>query len=145
MYCPYCSNETKVLESRLIDDSVRRRRECNSCEIRFTTYEKPHLQLKVVKKNGQEQIFDSTKILLSIQKACSKADTQLVQELAKKVETKVLSKRKNKISTKEIGRVVLMELKKFDKMAYVRFATIHKSIDDPRLLKKEVSMISRGG
>ena len=139
MFCPFCSNEeTRVLESRLLENSVRRRRECEQCTTRFTTYEQAVFHVTVVKKDGREQAFDGQKIWRSIEKACAKADPEVVQALSKKVEQKVLAKKMNPIPTTEIGRLVLLELRKFDKMAYMRFASIHKSIDDPQLLKKEI-------
>ena len=141
MLCPYCSNETKVLESRLIDSSVRRRRECLDCSNRFTTYEKAIFHLTVRKKDGREQPFDVNKMTESLRKACSKASEDSILAMSKNIETKLLAKKKSLLTTKEIGHWVLHELKKFDKIAYVRFASIHKRIEDPRVLKKEVSLI----
>lgn len=143
MDCPYCSHqETKVLESRLGEKGVRRRRECLECGNRFTTHEKAVFQLTVTKKDGREQPFDMDKVRLSLEKACSKADAAALQDVSASIERKVLARKKNTLTTKEIGRLVLSELRKFDKMAYVRFASIHKGIDNPRLLKKEMSLIS---
>ncbi len=144
MECPFCSNEdTKVLESRIAEGTVRRRRECLKCENRFTTYETAVFQLTVMKKDGREQPFQAEKIATSINRACSKADPVALQDLSRTIEQKLLSKKKNMLTTKEIGRVVLQELRKFDKIAYVRFASIHKGIDDPLLLKKEVSLLAK--
>jgi transcriptional repressor NrdR len=139
MLCPYCTQETKVLESRHIDTSVRRRRECLDCNNRFTTYEKPIFHLTVKKKNGKEQPFNANKITESLKRACSKAQEQEISELSKKIETKLLSTKKGVFTTVQIGKTVLKELKKFDKIAYVRYASIHKDIEDPKML---VSMIS---
>ncbi len=143
MDCPFCSHlETKVLESRLIDNSVRRRRECLDCHNRFTTYEKAVFQLSVIKKDGREEPFNAEKITSSLLKACNKAEEQTIQDMSKHIEMKLLAKKKNPLTTLEIGNLVLQELKKFDKIAYVRFASIHKGIDDPKQLKKEVSLIA---
>jgi transcriptional repressor NrdR len=142
MLCPYCEKETKVLESRLIDNSVRRRRECLDCTNRFTTYEQAVFQLTVRKKNLKEQPFDSNKITTSLKRACRKSELNQITNLSKKIETKLLAKKKKTLTTKEIGKEVLKELKKFDKIAYVRFASIHKSIEDPKMLEKEVSMLT---
>ena len=142
MYCPFCSHEdTRVLESRIVNSAVRRRRECEKCSSRFTTYEKALFQLSVIKKDGHTQLFALEKIAMSIEKALGKPDQELVNTLTKKVEQRILAKKKNPIKTTEIGRMVLAELKKQDKMAYVRFATIHKSIDDPKVLEKELEMM----
>ena len=124
-----------MLESRILYNSVRRRRECEQCNTRFTTYEQAVFHLTVIKKDGREQAFDAQKIWRSMEKACAKTDLEVVQALCKKVEQKVLAKKMNPIPTTEIGRLVLLELRKFDKMAYVRFASIHKPRDDPKLLK----------
>ncbi|MDO8656354.1 MAG: transcriptional regulator NrdR [Nanoarchaeota archaeon] len=139
MHCPYCSNEeTKVLESRISEDALRRRRECLECENRFTTYEKAVFQFSVIKKDGREQPFNTEKIKSSVIKALGKAEDGSILALSKKIEQKILSKKKNPIKTTDIGKIVLQELKKVDSMAYVRFATIHKSIEDPQMLRKEL-------
>lgn len=143
MYCPYCSHaETKVLESRVLDSSLRRRRECLKCSTRFTTYEKAEFNLKVLKKSGQEEAFSLQKINNSIQKACSKTDSETAALLASKVQNKILNKKTNLIRSSEIGRLVLQELKKFDKIAYLRFASVYKKIEDPKLFEKEISLVS---
>ncbi len=142
MYCPYCSNEdTKVLESRISEDSLRRRRECLKCENRFTTYEKAVFQFAVIKKDGRQQPFTIDKIKNSIIKAIGKAEDEPVAAITRRIEQKILARKKNPIKTTEIGKVVLQELKKYDSMAYVRFATIHKDIDNPAMLKKELQLI----
>ncbi|MBU0457700.1 MAG: ATP cone domain-containing protein [Nanoarchaeota archaeon] len=142
MYCPFCSNkETKVLESRINDDSLRRRRECLKCRNRFTTYEKASFSLTVLKKDGKVQPFDIKKISQSIEKASGKADQEIISKLTKKVEQKILRKKTNPIETLHIGRFVLQELKKYDKIAYLRFASVYKSIDDPKMLEKEINQI----
>lgn len=142
MQCPFCAHEeTKVLESRLIDNSTRRRRECFQCSNRFTTYEKPFFKLTVTKKDGREQPFNSEKIKRSVYSACSKIEEDALHLLTKKIEQKILAKRMSPIKTTAIGKIVLQELKKFDKIAYLRYATVHKAIDDPKLLKKELQTI----
>jgi len=142
MQCPFCSHqETKVLESREVDESIRRRRECLKCENRFTTYEKAIFHFSVQKKDGREQVYNLDKIKNSLVKSCGKIEDTELAELTRKIEQTILSRKLNPIPTTKIGKIVLKELMKFDKMAYLRFATIHKSIDDPRLLKKELEII----
>ncbi len=142
MHCPYCSHEeTKVLESRISEDALRRRRECLKCENRFTTYEKAVFQFSVIKKDGREQPFNTEKIKNSVMKAIGKVDDGPILALTKKIEQKILARKKNPIKTTEIGKVVLQELKRLDKMAYVRFATIHKSIENPQMLRKELQLM----
>ncbi len=145
MQCPYCSSETKVLESRAAEGSMRRRRECLQCENRFTTYEKAVFQFYVLKKDGREEPFQTAKITSSIRRALGKEEGKEGNgslEIARKAEQKILLRKKNPIRTTEIGRIVLQELRKADKMAYVRFASIHKSIEDPRLLRKEIKLLA---
>ncbi|HLC52696.1 MAG TPA: transcriptional regulator NrdR [Candidatus Nanoarchaeia archaeon] len=143
MYCPYCSHaETKVLESRLLDSSFRRRRECLKCSNRFTTYETAEFSLKVLKKSGQEEAFNLQKIHNSIQKACSKTNPETVAALTGNVQKKILNKKMNLIKSADIGKFVLQELKKFDKIAYLRFASVYKAIEDPKILEKEINLIS---
>jgi len=143
MYCPYCSyQDTKVLESRLINEAVRRRRECLGCNVRFTTYETPVFQLSVIKRDGREEPFQINKVQQSLQKACSKAEPELITALAKRIERKILSKKTNQVKTSLIGRLVLQELKAVDKIAWLRYATVHKKIADPKLLEKELKIIT---
>ena len=143
MYCPFCSHaETKVLESRSAENALRRRRECEKCAARFTTYEKAVFSLTVIKKDGREQPFQLEKIRTSIIKALGKVDEDSITHLTSKIEQKILSKKTSVIKTTDIGKFVLQELRKADKMAYVRFATIHKSIEDPKSLKKELEIIA---
>ena len=140
MDCPFCTHtETKVLESRLVNEGVRRRRSCNKCSNRFTTYEKAFFNLTVIKKDGRIQPFDVQKIMNSIQRSSAKVE---LEELTRKIERQLLAKKVNPIKTKDIGKTVLKELKKVDKMAYLRFASIHKSIEDPKLLEKELKTIA---
>lgn len=142
MLCPFCSNEeTKVLESRVQESAVRRRRECISCNTRFTTHETFELQLNVIKKDGREESFQLNKIKSSIEKACNKIDEQQLLSLTKNVEQKILTKKSSTIKTTDIGKFVLQELKKFDKIAYLRYTSVYKSIEDPLLLKKELNHI----
>jgi len=146
MLCPFCSKtDTRVLESRIMNDSVRRRRECSSCTNRFTTYEKAIIHLKVTKRDNREQEFDIKKVERSLERACGKIEPEVITQLTRKIEQRILNKRVNTIKSTEIGLIVLQELKRFDKIAYLRFATVYKSLDRPELLKKELNTIIRGG
>lgn len=145
MYCPFCSKtDTKVLESRLLNDSIRRRRECLSCVNRFTTYEKAKIHFKVIKRDGKEQEFDLKKIETSINKACGKIQPEILTNLTRKIEMRILNRKMNPLKTSEIGKTVLQELKRYDKISYLRFASVHKEIDDPKMFKKELNTIIKG-
>jgi transcriptional repressor NrdR len=142
MFCPYCdSSQTRVLESRVYEDSMRRRRECIDCTSRFTTYEKASFNLKVCKKDGRIENYVFSKLANSFVKACPKIDEKNAKELALKVQQKVLLKKSSQIQSAVIGKLVLGELKKYDKMGYLRFASIYKQIDDPKQLGKELESI----
>ena len=148
MKCPYCGNEdSKVLESRFIRDTTRRRRECLKCEKRFTTYERiENVALTVIKKDGRKEQFDRNKIRSGLQKACEKRDvggdeieaavSEIEQELRQEVDTSVPSKR--------IGELVMKKLKKLDKVAYIRFASVYKDFDDISAFTEEVKKLLKG-
>ncbi|MBI2572704.1 transcriptional repressor NrdR [Candidatus Woesearchaeota archaeon] len=143
MYCPFCSHEeTKVLESRIVEGAMRRRRECLKCLSRFTTYERALFNFAVLKRDGRSEPFDVAKLTSSIQRACAKSEPEVVSHLTQTVYRKILNKRTNPIKSTLIGSLVLAELKKQDKMAYVRFATIHKKIEDPKLLERELNFVA---
>ena len=142
MFCPFCNfQETKVLESRINDDQVRRRRECLNCNNRFTTYEKPILNISVIKKNGSEEKYIFEKVLNSIKKSFSEDNESKIFEISKNIEKKIINHKDKPIKTKIIGKLILQELKKNDKMAYLRYASIHKSIQDIDLMKRELEKL----
>ncbi len=139
MLCPYCKgNDTSVLESRESEDGevTRRRRECQSCGKRFTTYERVEIiDLKVVKKDGEKEDFDREKIKQGIQKACEKRniDGEEIERIIDDIELRLLNRKSTEVSSSDIGRMVLTRLKKVDKIAYLRFASVFldfKNIDE---------------
>jgi transcriptional repressor NrdR len=143
MYCPFCLNtDTKVLESRVSNNSFRRRRECLQCNNRFTTYEKAVFNLNVLKKDGREQPFDLSKIKKSIDKSVGKVDENTIHKLSQNVERGVLQKKMNPVKSIEVAKLVMRELKKFDKMAYLRFASVYKEMEDVKDLKKELGSMT---
>jgi transcriptional repressor NrdR len=141
MFCPFCTYEdTKVLESRTISEGMRRRRECLRCTNRFTTYEKASFTLMVQKKDSRLQPYDTLKITSSIERSSGK-DSLDIPSLTRLVEQKILLKKVSPVKTKDIARIILRELRKVDKMAYLRFATVYKEIEDPNLLSEEIKAI----
>jgi transcriptional repressor NrdR len=143
MDCPFCSyQETKVLESRNSEDSFRRRRECLKCSNRFTTYEKSIFNLSVIKKDNSIQSFDIDKIKLCMDKSCGKVEKSKILELSKNVEQKILRKKSNPITSISIAKFIMQELKKHDKMAYLRFASVYKEIVDIKEFEKELDLIA---
>lgn len=136
MKCPFCQNqESSVLESRDSEDGsvTRRRRECGQCRKRFTTYERIEgPQLTVVKKNGSRESFDREKIRRGITKACEKrpVSNDLREVIIDEVEQEMMKKPNGEVSSRTIGNAVLRRLKKIDKVAYVRFASVYLDFDE---------------
>ncbi|BCL75038.1 transcriptional repressor NrdR [Jeongeupia sp. HS-3] len=148
MKCPFCgSPDTQVVDSRVSDegDTVRRRRRCNVCDKRFTTYETAEVRMpQVVKQNGQRSEFDRDKIRISFQRALHKrpVPTQLMDEAISRIIQKVLSVGDREIMSRQIGEMVMAELAKLDKVAYIRFASVYRSfsdVDDFRDVIREVT------
>lgn len=149
MKCPYCSNlDTRVIDSRLTDSdgSVRRRRLCEKCGKRFTTYEKFENQpIAVIKKDNTRQPFDRNKILSGLIRACIKRNisTAVLDKIVDDIETEIKSMPSNEISSKEIGNLALKRLKDLDKVAYIRFASVYKQFDDIKQFTNELSKLKK--
>jgi len=136
MKCPYCGSEDlKTLETRdSQDNAVRRRKECANCERRFTTYEYiEKYELMVRKKDGRTERFNFDKIILGLQKACEKRPVKLeqIRELAEQVRQDLMAEGKEEVTSEEIGDKVMKHLKKLDRVAYVRFASVYKRFEEP--------------
>ena len=149
MKCPFCaSNNTEVIDSREVMDgaSIRRRRECESCGKRFTTYEKVDLEdITVIKRDGTRQPFERTKILGGIIHASEKRNIsrEKMDSIVDKIEMKIRSKGIKEINSREIGDMVVKELFKVDLVAYIRFASVYYNFDSPEEFKKYVLMLEK--
>lgn len=136
MKCPRCdSDETRVVDSREGGDgrSVRRRRECESCSFRFTTFERIEESMPmVIKKGGQRESFDREKILGGIKKACQKRPVSVLamEDVVRGIETKLLESGEKEISSEYIGHLVAEKLQTLDEVAYVRFASVYRRFSD---------------
>ena len=135
MKCPLCGNdETKVVDSRATDQgAVRRRRECLHCKQRFTTYERlEEVPLAVVKKNGEREPFDRSKLLNGLVRATVKREIPLLdlENLVASIEADLRNQFKYEVSSKEIGEMVMKRLRKLDKVAYIRFASVYRQFQD---------------
>ena len=150
MRCPYCGkDDTRVIDSRPVEDnnSIRRRRICDSCGKRFTTYEKiEDMQLMVVKKDGSRQLFDRDKITMCIMKACAKRPVSLEQaeKISVEVEQQLLNSMKREVSSHEIGELIMTRLKALDEVAYVRFASVYKQFKDVDSFMDELKNMIEG-
>ena len=136
MKCPFCAHiEDKVVDSRESKegDVIRRRRECLSCGRRFTSYERidqiPHM---VVKKDGRRERFDREKVMAGLLKACEKRPVSIaaIEAVADKVEATLQERPEKEMATDEVGALVMDELKRLDKVAYVRFASVYRHFRD---------------
>ena len=142
MLCPYCKHkESKVIDSREAEDTIRRRRECLSCEKRFTTYERVEkTDLIVIKKDGRREAFDISKLKTGIQKSCEKRpiSTEKIDALCIEIESKLRKRADTEIPSSVIGELVMKGLKRIDEIAYVRFASVYKQFKDIKEFKKEI-------
>jgi len=147
MKCPYCEHsESKVIDSRESRNGfrIRRRRECLSCTKRFTTYEKiEEIPYMVVKKDGSRQPFDSQKLLRGLLKACEKRPVPVskLEEIVEEIETKLQESPDKEIKASEIGQLVVKKLKRLDKVAYVRFASVYRDFKDVLEFKEELETL----
>lgn len=146
MLCPYCGNdETKVTDKRDSKNETRRRRECLKCSKRFTTYEKiQEVEIFVIKKDGRREPFSVEKLKSGIMKACEKrpVSTEQIEQLTSKIEEK-LKQYGSEVESKIIGEFVMKALKKLDKIAYVRFASVYREFKDISDFRKEIREVSR--
>lgn len=144
MKCPFCGKlGTEVLESRLVEDggAIRRRRQCGHCHKRFTTFEKVKSTiLWVIKKDGRREPFDREKIKRGILRAIEKrpVSLELVDEVASEVEREMLKKEKEEIPSRVIGNAVLSRLRKIDKVAWLRFASVYLEFEDLRDFERTI-------
>jgi len=134
--CPFCSHEeTQVVETRESDegDVVRRRRRCQSCDKRFTTYERAEISLpSVIKKDGTRADFDAGKIRASMTLALRKrpASVEQIDAAMERIQDKLLNSGAKEVASTRLGELVMRELKRIDKVAYVRFASVYRSFED---------------
>lgn len=148
MKCPFCSFEdTRVIDSRPSEDgiSIRRRRMCENCGKRFTTYEKiESMPVMVVKKDGSRQEFDRQKLIERIMRSCHKRKVSLdsIEELADSIENAAVNAYNREIPTEEIGDRVLRGLWEIDQVAYVRFASVYRDFDSLETFMKAVVDLS---
>ncbi|MFD0666339.1 transcriptional regulator NrdR [Ramlibacter sp. MAHUQ-53] len=149
MKCPFCGNaDTQVVETRVAEDGdiVRRRRQCAHCEKRFTTYERPDVSFPaVVKKDGRRIEYQRAKLLDSLNLALRKrpVSTEQVDSAIERIEEKLLNLGVREIPSSRIGELVMRELKKLDKVAYVRFASVYRSFEDIDEFKTLVDEVRR--
>jgi transcriptional repressor NrdR len=147
MCCPVCNNkDTKVVDSRMGGDgaSIRRRRECEKCGFRFSTLEEVEiLDLSVVKRDGRREAYSRDKIESGLRRALEKRPyTQSdFKNLVGTVERDIQKKRKSEMTSKEIGEIIMNRLHHFDKVAYIRFASVYRSFEDVKTFERELKKL----
>lgn len=147
MKCPFCSSDnTRVIDSRPADDnnSIRRRRLCDDCGKRFTTYEKVEtIPLIVIKKDNNREQYDRSKIEAGILRACHKrpVSANQINQLVDEVEVEIFSKEEKELSSSEIGEIVMNKLQYLDAVAYVRFASVYREFKDVNTFMNELKKI----
>src|SRR5208283_4440665 len=148
MKCPHCGyNDSKVLDSRDVDDGVRRRRQCLSCDSRFTTYERVQKTgLFVIKKDKRRELFDKSKLLSGIRKAFEKRPiaANMIDKVADDIEAELFKQGIQEVQIAVIGDMVMTKLKQIDQIAYIRFASVYRDFADITKLKQEVDNLARG-
>ncbi|MCF7872590.1 MAG: transcriptional regulator NrdR [Candidatus Omnitrophica bacterium] len=144
MRCPYCNfNEDKVVDSRLTSEgsAIRRRRECNSCGRRFTTYEYVEkTPLMVIKKDGRREPFSQQKVLDGLIKACEKRaiSVEKLESIVSEIEIKLQKKFEQEVDSNHVGELVMEKLSKIDDVAYVRFASVYRQFKDINQFLREL-------
>ena len=147
MKCAYCGcTQSRVVDSRQSEDAttIRRRRECENCGRRFTTYERIDLvPLMVVKKDQTREAFDVGKLRSGIVKSCEKRPVPLerIEEMVRQIEQRLNSQAENEVTSKMIGELVMEELKKVDEVAYVRFASVYRQFRDIQSFRDELNRL----
>ncbi len=144
MRCSFCGYEdSKVLDSRPVEDgrSIRRRRECQRCGKRFTTYERvEEMSLLVVKRDGSREIFDKNKILAGLVRACDKRPVPMstLEDMVSDIEKELRNSMEKEVTAKQIGDMVMVRLRQVDDVAYVRFASVYRKFEDIETFMKEI-------
>lgn len=147
MKCPFCDHpDTKVIDSRPTEEghAIRRRRGCDNCNRRFTTYEKVEEPiLMVVKKDARREEFDRSKVLNGIMKACQKRPVSLpkMEEMVNEVERQLANSMEKEVDSNYIGELIMEQLKKVDEVAYVRFASVYRQFTDVNTFVKEIEKL----
>ena len=151
MRCPFCENsDTKVIDSRPTEDkhAIRRRRECDRCNKRFTTYEKvEEMLLMVVKKDGRREPFDRNKILNGIIRACEKRPVSMaeIEKIVNDIERGLNNLMEKEVKSEFIGELIMEQLKKLDEVAYVRFASVYRQFTDVNTFVAEIEKLLDNG
>jgi len=145
MQCPHCgTSDSRVIDTRQVENGIRRRRECVACHERFTTYEQAASGIPlVVKSDGRREEYDRQKLLAGVRKACAKRPipSEAIENLVSQVEAPLLNSGRVEIRSKDIGQMTLEKLRDLDEVAYIRFASVYLPFGDLESMKKEVDRL----
>ena len=148
MQCPYCDNQdTRVIDSRLSEgkDAIRRRRECVSCEKRFTTYERREpLRLVVIKRDGSREPFDRAKLHEGLMKACAKRPVpeEEIEYIVDEIEAELRERRRHEVTSRRLGDMALVRLRRLDMVSYLRFASVYRQYTDVDQFRSELMRLA---
>ncbi len=149
MRCPFCQNDdTRVIDSRLTDDgdAVRRRRECEACQDRFSTIEDASLKLPfIIKSNGERENYDESKLERGLERALEKrpVESNQISQILHRIKRKLLTSGEREIQARDIGEYVMSELRDVDQVAYVRFASVYRSFQDVDAFSDEIKRLQQ--
>jgi transcriptional repressor NrdR len=144
MQCPYCGQaDSRVVDTRATGESIRRRRECQTCRKRFTTYEQISEALLIVKRDGRREPFDRHKLLQGVRIACAKRPIAMteIERIVSQIEEHLFSLGRAEVSSDTIGQLVLEKLKELDSLAYIRFAIVYMAMEDVETLQGEIQRL----
>jgi transcriptional repressor NrdR len=147
MRCPYCGhNDSKVIDSRDVNEAIRRRRECLECSARFTTYERLQaMSLLVIKKDGRREEFNREKLIIGIRKACTKrpVSQETIEQMVDDIEDRLRKSGKAEVDASTIGDMVMERLRHLDGIAYIRFASVYRAFADVDEVREEADAYAR--
>ena len=144
MQCPYCGQpDSRVVDTRATGDSIRRRRECQSCRKRFTTYEQISEALLIVKRDGRREPFDRFKLLQGLRIACAKRPIAMtdIDRVVNQIEEHLFSLGKAEVRSEVIGQLILEKLMELDPLAYIRYAIVYMEMEDVQALRQELDRL----
>jgi transcriptional repressor NrdR len=144
MQCPYCGQpDSRVVDTRATGDSIRRRRECQSCRKRFTTYEQISEALLIVKRDGRREPFDRYKLLQGLRIACAKRPIAMtdIERVVSQIEEHLFGLGKAEVRSEVIGQLILEKLKELDPLAYIRYAIVYMEMEDVQALRQELDRL----
>ena len=149
MQCPFCgASDSRVLDTREVGDAIRRRRECQACSQRYTTYERiAKVNLNVVKRDGRREPFNRDKLFDGIWTACTKRpiSSDQIEEMVSRIESSLYGLGKSEVPSRTIGEMVMDRLRDLDHVAYVRFASVYRAFADVDAFRREVDHLIRSG